>query len=222
MPIRPRPAAFNAVGELALFVACTASPRRASAWAGQFHTALEVSLFFLLKLLFLRIWLPIKIIGELIEHSGRGHRSRRNYGGAQSRNKGNGCLAVVLVVVVLAAIGAIAASCGGAAQPAGHKASAGPEPVYSISVWPSPSASTAAHHARHHSRRRHRHHHAAAVPKATQSAPPATSCYPLSNEGTCYEPGEFCRYSDEGRTGVAGDGEKIKCEDNNGWRWEPV
>jgi hypothetical protein len=22
--------------------------------------------------------------------------------------------------------------------------------------------------------------------------------------------------------GVAGDGEKIVCEDNNGWRWEPV
>jgi hypothetical protein len=23
-------------------------------------------------------------------------------------------------------------------------------------------------------------------------------------------------------SGVAGDGEKIMCEDNNGWRWEPV
>jgi hypothetical protein len=23
-------------------------------------------------------------------------------------------------------------------------------------------------------------------------------------------------------SGVAGDGEAIKCEDNNGWRWEPV
>jgi len=54
--------------------------------------------------------------------------------------------------------------------------------------------------------------------------PPATaaSCYPLSNEGTCYEPGEFCRNSDHGVTGVAGDGEKIICEDNDGWRWEPA
>jgi hypothetical protein len=28
--------------------------------------------------------------------------------------------------------------------------------------------------------------------------------------------------SDHGKTGVAGDGAAIKCEDNNGWRWEPV
>jgi hypothetical protein len=37
------------------------------------------------------------------------------------------------------------------------------------------------------------------------------SCHPLSNEGTCYEPGEFCR-----------DGKTIICKDNDGWRWEPV
>jgi len=48
------------------------------------------------------------------------------------------------------------------------------------------------------------------------------SCHPLSNEGTCYEPGEFCRNSDHGVTGVAGDGKTIICEDNDGWRWEPV
>lgn len=56
-------------------------------------------------------------------------------------------------------------------------------------------------------------------------APPpttASSCYPLSNEGTCYEPGEYCRDDDHGVTGVAGDGEKIICEYNDGWRWEPV
>lgn len=55
-------------------------------------------------------------------------------------------------------------------------------------------------------------------------SPPATaaSCYPLSNEGTCYEPGEFCRASDHGASGVAGDGEKIICADNDGWRWEPA
>jgi hypothetical protein len=61
-------------------------------------------------------------------------------------------------------------------------------------------------------------------PSAPAPSPPASaaSCYPLSNEGTCYEPGEFCRDSDHGVTGVAGDGEKIICEDNNGWRWEPA
>ena len=63
-----------------------------------------------------------------------------------------------------------------------------------------------------------------AAPPTSASAPPATaaSCSPLSNEGTCYEPGEFCRDTDHGTSGVAGDGEKITCEDNNGWRWEPA
>jgi hypothetical protein len=48
------------------------------------------------------------------------------------------------------------------------------------------------------------------------------SCTPLSNEGTCYEPGEYCRTTDHGATGIAGDGEAIICEDNDGWRWEPT
>ena len=49
----------------------------------------------------------------------------------------------------------------------------------------------------------------------------APHCYPLSNESTCYEPGEYCRNRDHWATGVAGDGEPIKCVDNDGWRWEP-
>ena len=52
-------------------------------------------------------------------------------------------------------------------------------------------------------------------------APPA-ACYPRSSAGNCYEPGEYCSDADHGLTGVAGDGEAIVCEDNNGWRWEPV
>ena len=66
------------------------------------------------------------------------------------------------------------------------------------------------------------------APPPTTTAPPApppttaASCHPLTNSGKCYEPGEFCRNSDHGVTGLAGDGETIKCEDNNGWRWEPV
>lgn len=84
-------------------------------------TEAEVSLLFLLKLLFLPIWLPFKIIGELIEHSGRSHRSRRTHSG-QSRSNGRGCLAVVLVVAVLVAVGSIADACDSAAQPAGSQA----------------------------------------------------------------------------------------------------
>ena len=61
------------------------------------------------------------------------------------------------------------------------------------------------------------------APVTSPSPPaPAPSCYPLSDEGTCYEPGEFCRDSDHGASGIAGDGERIVCADNDGWRWEPA
>ena len=56
----------------------------------------------------------------------------------------------------------------------------------------------------------------------TQAAPPPAGCHPVSDEGTCYEPGEYCRDDDHGTSGVAGDGEEIICEDNDGWRWEPA
>jgi len=62
----------------------------------------------------------------------------------------------------------------------------------------------------------------AAPPRPTAAPATPAACYPLSNSGTCYEPGEFCRTTDHGRTGVAGNGEAIVCEYNNGWRWEPV
>jgi hypothetical protein len=72
-----------------------------------------------------------------------------------------------------------------------------------------------------------------AAPPPSQAAPPPppppvvtttapAACTPKTNAGNCYEPGEFCRASDHGATGVAGDGKTIKCEDNDGWRWEPV
>jgi hypothetical protein len=54
------------------------------------------------------------------------------------------------------------------------------------------------------------------------SAPVPASCYPKAASGNCYEPGEFCSLADHGMRGVAGDGEAIACEDNNGWRWEPA
>jgi hypothetical protein len=60
------------------------------------------------------------------------------------------------------------------------------------------------------------------TPTPTPQPPTPTGCYPRTDAGHCYEPGEFCRDSDHGVTGVAGDGERIVCTDNNGWRWEPV
>jgi hypothetical protein len=67
------------------------------------------------------------------------------------------------------------------------------------------------------------------TPAPTVTPPPATtapsapaSCYPIASSGNCYEPGEFCPHADAGMRGVAGDGEAIICEDNNGLRWEPA
>jgi cardiolipin synthase len=57
-------------------------------------------------------------------------------------------------------------------------------------------------------------------PSPTPSPTP-TGCYPRASSGNCYEPGEYCSDADHGMTGVAGDGEAIVCENNNGWRWEP-
>jgi phosphatidylserine/phosphatidylglycerophosphate/cardiolipin synthase-like enzyme len=51
--------------------------------------------------------------------------------------------------------------------------------------------------------------------------PTPTGCHPKTNSGNCYKPGELCRDSDHGLSGVAGNGEPIVCDDNNGWRWEP-
>jgi hypothetical protein len=64
----------------------------------------------------------------------------------------------------------------------------------------------------------------ATVLAPAQASPPLSpsGCYPLTNKGNCYEPGEFCRGSDHGASGVAGDGKSIKCTNNDGWRWEPV
>jgi hypothetical protein len=59
-------------------------------------------------------------------------------------------------------------------------------------------------------------------PPPPTTAAPATSCHPLTDGGNCYSPGEYCRDSDHGVTGVAGNGETITCADNDGWRWEPA
>jgi len=61
----------------------------------------------------------------------------------------------------------------------------------------------------------------ATSPPPAAPPPPPASCHPLSSAGHCYEPGEFCSDADHGVTGLAGDGETIVCQDNDGWRWEP-
>jgi hypothetical protein len=62
---------------------------------------------------------------------------------------------------------------------------------------------------------------AAPAPAAPTETTAPAGCYPLTDGGNCYEPGEYCRDSDHGASGVAGDGEAITCADNDGWRWEP-
>jgi hypothetical protein len=58
----------------------------------------------------------------------------------------------------------------------------------------------------------------APTPKST---PTPTGCSPKTSSGNCYEPGEYCSTADHGLSGIAGNGEPIICENNNGYRWEP-
>ncbi len=60
------------------------------------------------------------------------------------------------------------------------------------------------------------------APQPAQTTAQAQSCYPLTNGGNCYRPGEYCRTSDRGTSGIDANGDAIKCEDVNGWRWERV
>lgn len=58
-------------------------------------------------------------------------------------------------------------------------------------------------------------------PPPTTAAP--TGCHPKTSSGNCYEAGEFCRASDVGTTGVAGNGERIVCRRDGSYnRWEPA
>ena len=64
--------------------------------------------------------------------------------------------------------------------------------------------------------------HTTEAPQPVQTTAQQQSCYPLTNGGNCYKPGEFCRSSDHGKSGIDAEGNPIKCEDNDGWRWEPA
>ena len=60
------------------------------------------------------------------------------------------------------------------------------------------------------------------APKPVQTTAQPQGCYPLTSGGNCYKPGDYCRIADHGSTGIDANGDAIKCEDNNGWRWERV
>jgi hypothetical protein len=59
-------------------------------------------------------------------------------------------------------------------------------------------------------------------PPPTTAAAQPQGCHPLSKAGNCYRPGQFCRASDHGVTGIDAFGERIQCLNNNGWRWERI
>jgi hypothetical protein len=64
--------------------------------------------------------------------------------------------------------------------------------------------------------------HTTKAPQPVRTTAKAQSCYPLTNSGNCYKPGEYCRNTDHGKSGIDASGDAIKCEDNDGWRWERV
>lgn len=132
----------------------------------------------------------------------------------------------ILLAMVTVLTAGVLGACGSNADTVAS--TSGPTVVSSSTPIATHRVAAAVHRKKH---RRHHKHHAAPTPTPTPthhhkrhvSAPIVRpSCTPLTNGGNCYEPGEFCRNSDHGMTGVAGDGERIRCEDNNGWRWEPI
>lgn len=144
----------------------------------------------------------------------------------KQRDAGRGCLAIVMLMIVGGMSSACRSSDTSTSQPVPPpSAAAVASPSSGGAATPSPAHTHRPHHHRAavtpspvHTRR-HTHRHV--TPSKTGSAP-RSACHPLTNSGKCYEPGEFCRNSDHGVSGVAGNGENIRCEDNNGWRWEPA
>jgi hypothetical protein len=132
--------------------------------------------------------------------------------------------AVCLAVIAVAVIGIIAGAVSGSPSPSNAASKTAPTPTATATPTIAAKGLVVRVAARHR-HRRHRRHAVIPAPAATTPAVVAVTtpagCYPLSDEGTCYEPGEYCRDDDEGMTGVAGDGESIICEYNDGLRWEP-
>lgn len=62
------------------------------------------------------------------------------------------------------------------------------------------------------------------APAATTPTEPAATdptCHPSDDNGNCYEPGDMCTMSEQGESGVAGNGDVIMCVRSVGtWRWQ--
>jgi hypothetical protein len=201
--------------------------------------------FFLIKVLLLPIWLPFKILLEIAKHFGRRrhYRSRRRSAPARrnvtstrphamtpgqprldtrahwrSLSRGRKVLIIAflsslafLVVVVFAVGGS-----GPSGSPSPSAPATGVAQAAGVASAITPSPARTHRHSQHH----HRRHHHVIAPSAP--APTPAGCYPTAASGNCYEPGEFCASADAGMSGVAGDGKRIICEDNDGLRWEPA
>lgn len=205
----------------------------------------------MIKVLLLPIWLPFKILWEIAEHSShhRHHRRRPRRGPVQrtitytpaqprsprpprparpsrwqSLPRGRKALIISSVSVVLLVI-VLPVALGGSNSPrrsgspaASTVATVGAQAAQAVpALTPTPTPTPAHRHHKHH----HRRHHRVVVPPSAPAPTPA-GCYPIASSGNCYEPGEFCPHADAGMTGMAGDGERIVCADNNGLRWEPA
>ena len=144
-----------------------------------------------------------------------------------------GFLGVSVALLVLAA--GCAGTSGGTATPVGDVSSAGPSAAApsatqmpTSSAPSTPPASPVAVRTTHVAPAPVYTSAAAAPAPVTQAPQPAQttvqpqpqSCYPLTDGGKCYSPGEYCRDDDHGQSGIDGDGAAIVCEDNDGWRWE--
>jgi hypothetical protein len=158
------------------------------------------------------IWAWSSVMGGCASYSSVNGSGGSLVSQKKQQSVGCGCLAFVMLII----IGAIGDACSSSGTSTSQRVA--PTPTAAVS---SPSFGAAAAPSPAHTRRHRNHRHRYVPPSMTAPASRST-CYPLTNSGKCYEPGEFCRRSDHGTGGVAGNGDKIRCEDNNGWRWEPV
>lgn len=121
-------------------------------------------------------------------------------------------LALVMIITVVGCVSSSTSSPTASFSASTQASQASGSPSASASGSPSPSSSPSSNSPQ------------PLPPTLAPTSPvpaPHAGCYPLSNEGTCYEPGEYCRKTDHGASGIAGDGKAITCEYNDGWRWEP-
>jgi len=144
------------------------------------------------------------------QHGPAGPRHRRSL---PSRHKVL-MVALPLAFVLLITLGLAFGPPGPSSSPPAHAPASGAGPAAGIAA---PVTGAALMH--HRPKRHPRHHRVVAAPAP---APTPARCHPIAASGNCYKPGDFCSHADAGMTGVAGNGEKIICEKNKGWRWEPA